>query len=138
MSQMPENRPHTKLSPDPPVGRFLIYGLLDPRDQALRYIGKTHKRREIRLSEHIEDAQNGSQRPVHRWVREVIEAGRQPEIFVWRRIPPDKDWGEAERAAIRKWRCFAGPFPYIHPPQTPKSKTVEIWAVDLTNVSAGG
>ena len=36
------------------VGRYLIYGLLDPRNKTLRYIGKTHKRREWRLGEHIE------------------------------------------------------------------------------------
>lgn len=39
------------------VGRNLIYGLIDPRDRCLKYVGKTHKRRELRLAEHIMKAQ---------------------------------------------------------------------------------
>lgn len=56
---------------EPRVGRYLIYGLLDPYELCLRYVGKTHKRREIRLKEHIEDALSGSTSPVHQWIRGV-------------------------------------------------------------------
>lgn len=58
----------------PRVGRVLVYGLLDPRDATLRYVGKTHKRREVRLAEHLERAAEGSALPVHRWVRELTKA----------------------------------------------------------------
>lgn len=44
------------MASQPRVGRHLIYGLLDPRDLALRYVGKTHMRREHRLARHIERA----------------------------------------------------------------------------------
>lgn len=38
------------------VRRYLIYGLIHPIDKGLRYIGKTPKRREWILDEHIKHA----------------------------------------------------------------------------------
>lgn len=49
----------------PRVGRYLIYGLIDPRDSSLRYVGKTHKRRERRLAEHVARAVEGRSEPVY-------------------------------------------------------------------------
>jgi len=121
------------------VGRYLIYGLLDPRDGSLHYIGKTHKRREWRLAEHIQLARDGDSRPVYDWIRTLLEAGVEPEIFVWRRIPADADWRQAERDAIAFWSLReAIPFPYVHPPQTPKSTELVIRSVQLENAREGG
>lgn len=64
------------------VGRYLIYGLVDPVDRGLRYIGKTHKRREWRLDEHIKHAVENDQRPVYHWIRSLLLNNEQPEIFV--------------------------------------------------------
>lgn len=96
------------MSEQPKVGRYLIYGLLDPRDDSLCYIGKTHKRREIRLQEHIEAAINGSQLPVHEWIRDVVKSGFEPVVFVLKRISPEKCWRQAEKAEISRWRAFDG------------------------------
>lgn len=121
------------------VGRYLIYGILDPRDCSLHYIGKTHKRREWRLQEHIENAREGVSRPVYNWVRAVLQSGMEPEIFIWQRIPADKDWRQAERDAIAFWsQPDAIVFPYVHPPQTPKSQIVIIKSVHLENATEGG
>ena len=67
--------------------RFLIYGLIDPRTRCLRYIGKTHKRRELRLKEHIEAAEDGETSYVYNWIRELLTSGYIPEIFVLERVP---------------------------------------------------
>ena len=121
------------------VGRYLIYGLVDPRDCSLRYIGKTHKRSENRLADHIERAQQGDKRPVYQWIRELLDLGMEPEIFVWKRIEPNADWREAEKKAIRFWKNPREiTFPYFHPPQTQKSKTTRIASVNLANVIHGG
>ena len=37
----------------PRVGRWLIYDIIDPETATLIYVGKTHKRRELRLPEVI-------------------------------------------------------------------------------------
>jgi len=119
--------------------RFLIYGLLDPRDRSLRYIGKTHKRRELRLQEHLEAARRGKTSYVYNWRRELLESDRLHEIFVVERIPGDCSWEEAERCQIRFLRDPAGvKFPYTHPPQTRKSMPTIIHSVTLTNIHEGG
>jgi len=124
---------------EPRVRRYLIYGLLDPRELCLRYVGKTHKRWEIRLKEHIEDALSGSTSPVHKWIREIIAYGIEPEVFVIRRVTPDVSWQDAEKEEINRWRNWpVYELPYFHPPQTKKSKDVTIEKVDLLNVRDGG
>ena len=67
--------------------RHLIYGLLDPRDSCLKYIGKTHKRRELRLKEHNIEAEEGNTRPVYVWLRELTSSNVHPTIFVLDRVP---------------------------------------------------
>lgn len=121
------------------VGRYLIYGLLDPRDHSLRYIGKTQKRREWRLAEHIEDAQLGGMRPLHTWIRKLHKLNLVPEVFVLRRVPPSENWETAERDEIARWKSWpANHLPVVHPPQTPKSWEITICRVKLTNVQSGG
>lgn len=119
--------------------RYLIYGLLDPRSNALRYIGKTHKRRELRLNEHIEAAHEGRTSPVYQWIRELLAVDLTPTIFVLARIPGSDAWQTAERDEISRWRNWnAGDLPYLHPPQTPKSDITVIDCVSLLNVRSGG
>jgi hypothetical protein len=121
------------------VGRYLIYGLIDPRDRCLRYIGKTHKRREWRLRDHIDTANQGSSAPVHQWIRELQATGQQPEIFVLARISAEASWQRAECGEIARWRAWPeSNLPYVHPPQTPKSTETKIISVSLLNVQNGG
>ncbi len=109
------------------VGRYLIYGLIDPRDRGLRYIGKTHKRREWRLQEHIECAIEGDSRPVYEWVNELLKLEIKPEIFVLEKISADSNWREEEQKMIAFWRKQQPViFPYKHPAQTQKSKEIVI------------
>ena len=124
---------------DPRPSRFLIYGLIDPRDRCLRYIGKTHKRREIRLQEHIDRALSDKDTHVYRWLRMLLACRQQPEIFVIERVPGTDSWEAAERRQIACWRAARGiDFPYTHPPQTRKSTPTLIRSVRLTNVHDGG
>ena len=129
----------TSVKSDPRVGRWLIYGLLSPRDKTLIYVGKTHKRREIRLQEHIERALEGANTPVHQRIRSILDAGHSPEVFVLVRVPPDRSWQHEERRQIRLWRTITNQeLPIMYPPQTPKSIDVEIRKVELLNVRDGG
>ena len=119
--------------------RYLIYGLIDPRSSALKYIGKTHKRRELRLEEHLADAELESSRPLHIWLRELIASEMEPKIFVLERVPGSSNWKEAEKRHIAFWKDVPDSyFPLIYPPMTRKSEPVHISAVDLLNQTAGG
>ena len=119
--------------------RFLIYGLIDPRNRCLRYVGKTYKRRELRLQEHIDAARAGETTFVYNWIRDLLESDCFPEIFVLERIPGSDSWEDAERRLIRFWREPAEiEFPYTHTAQTRKSVPTIINSVNLTNIHEGG
>lgn len=73
--------------------RTKIYVLVDPRDGAIRYVGKTSKPLDVRLRGHISEARKGSHRghwilllkslglvPIIRLVTEVEGDGAQEEI----------------------------------------------------------
>ena len=120
-------------------GRYLIYGLLDPENKNIRYVGKTHKRREIRLAEHIRDTEEGSKLHVHNWIRGLLKRGNKPTIFVLDRIPGTMDWAEAERRHIKYWKSLSEEFlPMRYPPMTKGSAVVDIHGIALTNMTEGG
>ena len=121
------------------VGRRLIYGIIDPRSACLFYIGKTHKRRENRLEEHIRDSLAGSKYPVHVYIADVISCGFVPTIFVIERLDASADWQEAERRWIAHFRELANEkLPYLLLPQTPKSTAVLVKMINIMNVRRGG
>jgi hypothetical protein len=107
-----KNAGHTMARPR--VGRFLIYGLVDPRDRSLRYIGKTHKRCEARLAEHVALAMEGNAAPVYGWIRSLLGNGLEPEVFILERVEPTGDWRCAEQAAISRWRSGRRRNSHIH------------------------
>ncbi|WP_136081454.1 hypothetical protein [Pontiella desulfatans] len=91
------------------------------------------------MAEHIEHAEENDQRPVYKWIRELLEQNLKPIVFVWKRIPADHNWRQAEKDAISFWsESETIEFPYIHSPQTPKSETVIINRVKLENATEGG
>jgi hypothetical protein len=51
--------------------RHYIYGLIDPRDYKVRYVGRTSGRIEKRLAEHSAKAHAGDQAPVYEWLRSL-------------------------------------------------------------------
>ncbi len=71
-----------------PAPRF-IYGLIDPRDNRLRYVGRAvnpeHRRRQ-----HIASARKGSGPPCAAWIREVLDAGMEPGLVILEQTTRDE------------------------------------------------
>jgi hypothetical protein len=95
-----------------------IYGLYDPSNQQIRYIGKTIQP-EKRLKHHLFEAQDEKRRTYNthknRWVRKVLSEGLSPELTILA-ITNEENWQEEERKLI--------------------AQNKDQW--DLTNISAGG
>lgn len=70
-----------------------IYGLMDPRTNEIRYVGKTAGSLVNRLRGHIKD--KGSNKHKVNWIKSVLSAGTTPEIFEIERVDKD-NWQEAE------------------------------------------
>ena len=49
-----------------------IYGLIDPQDYKVRYVGKTSQRMNRRLAHHIGAAKRGHKAPVYEWIRSLL------------------------------------------------------------------
>ena len=63
------------------AGTQYIYALVDPRDDAIRYVGKSH-RPERRLREHIKGARDGKKTHCCNWLRELGREGVKPEMVL--------------------------------------------------------
>lgn len=74
-----------------------IYGLHDPRDGTIRYIGKA-KDSAKRLSGHIRDARRRDT-PVYRWIRKLAAMGLKPSMRVIACVQNDH-WQDYERLII--------------------------------------
>ena len=71
--QSPRNSPHL-LAP------YIIYALVDPRNNAIRYVGRAHEP-QIRLREHIRSEREANPAK-YRWLRELEKQGLLPRVEV--------------------------------------------------------
>lgn len=82
----------------------VIYGLIDPRDGQLRYVGKTCSSAAKRLSEHLGHARRGRQRHVYNWLRQLLAASLKPEVEVLETCESAKVLSEVEQFYIAYFR----------------------------------
>lgn len=88
------------------TSRFLIYGLLDPRDGTLRYIGKSSSGMS-RPRDHARPSRVRVER-THKanWVRSLLAIGLCPQIVVIEEHPTSDDLGEAEQFYIAYFKTL--------------------------------
>lgn len=78
-----------------------IYGLSDPRDGRVRYIGKARDSRR-RLSTHVRDSRRRNT-PVYRWIRKLLRQGVRPSLVIIE-VVRESEWQNAERRHIAEHR----------------------------------
>ena len=71
-----------------------IYALVDPRDDTIRYIGKTIQSLEKRMKSHLR-RRDGTRRA--RWIEELSASQQKPSIHILEVIRANKDWEKRER-----------------------------------------
>lgn len=83
-----------------------IYGLFDPRNYSLRYIGKSDNP-DLRLKQHIKESKCSKkhERYVCNWIRQLLSEGLEPSIEILEEVPIDS-WEETESAWIAECRKF--------------------------------
>jgi hypothetical protein len=77
----------------------IIYGLFDPRDGQLRYVGKTVSPKARKLA-HKSDPSNSSKLA---WVKELASSGLEPKFIILSEVPFE-EWQQHEREAIARYR----------------------------------
>lgn len=84
----------------------VIYGLVDPRTNQIRYIGKTNQPLNSRLSAHLRDM--SSCHRVH-WLNELATLGLRPAIVVLEQVEGAWPWQESERYWIAQAKADGWP-----------------------------
>jgi len=83
-----------------------IYALIDPRDNEIRYVGKTKNRLTTRLGQHIEDVVYKQERNWRtHWIAELLRLGYRPRIELIQEVP-DEFWRQAEPYWISYYRAI--------------------------------
>jgi group I intron endonuclease len=82
--------------------QIFIYGLYDPRNDELRYVGKS-KNPKHRLFEHINTVKNGEISSKAKWLKELIDNGYIPLVKILEKTNAD-NWEEVEKRWIEKCR----------------------------------
>lgn len=88
-----------------PAIKTTIYALIDPRYGALRYVGKTVRSLQWRFRGHLNEARSGGKSHKNFWLRQLYNAGFQPDIVEIEIVHGDA-WIEAERFWIGYFRMI--------------------------------
>ena len=88
---------------------MVIYGLIDPRTNQVRYIGRTGQRPAYRLTQHIKRASDGAGGHLCNWLRQLTAAGLRPDLVILEDDIPHDQSADRERFWIaegksREWR----------------------------------
>lgn len=89
--------------------RCTIYALIDPRDHAVRYIGKTTIAPSKRLSAHVCRTNLTPRRHSSRWLAGLVSLGLKPSLKVIEVVAPHDDWRARERFWISEYRRRGAP-----------------------------
>lgn len=83
----------------------LIYRLIDPKTNLVRYVGQTTKKLEKRLSSHINKAKNTPNKTTHKntWIKSLISENLKPIIELIE-VVSDDEWKEKEKYYIKKYK----------------------------------
>ena len=73
-----------------------IYVLIDPRDNEIRYVGKTERKLPVRLRDHIKESRSGKRSSWRNyWIAKLLRLGYQPSIQLVQAVPKTI-WRSAE------------------------------------------
>ena len=86
-----------------------IYALFDPREPALvRYVGKTEKTMQFRLSRHLAETRLGLKAHRFHWIASLLASGITPAIRLVAKVPAS-EWQLHERKWIKHYRNAGHP-----------------------------
>lgn len=87
--------------------RNIIYGLVDPRTDQVRYIGQSARgldRPRQHLTASSYEGQSSYHFPVYVWIRKLLRLDLQPEIVILKSVEKREELNQAERDLIAQYR----------------------------------
>jgi transcriptional regulator with XRE-family HTH domain len=83
------------------IAGYYVYGIKDPRNDELRYIGKTVNNIEVRLHQHLSSNQLKKDCSKNNWLKEVLAANQRPMIYVIEKCENEGELSSREQYWIR-------------------------------------
>lgn len=96
---------------------MIVYALIDPRNRAVRYVGKSHRTARRRLRRHLAPCYLRGHTHKERWIRRLMRLGLEPRIIVLERCSSPESLSAREIWWIARYRALGA---------------------DLTNATPGG
>lgn len=84
---------------------MLVYALVDPRNDEIRYIGKTFRTAHRRLRRHVSDCYLRGCTHRENWIRALLSDGLEPSIRVLRECSSPEELAAAECHYIAEFRA---------------------------------
>ena len=84
---------------------MIVYALIDPRTDEVRYVGKTVRTAHRRLRRHLAESYLAADTHKDRWLRVLTRAGLQPGIVVLQRCSSLTELADSERAHISRLKA---------------------------------
>jgi group I intron endonuclease len=83
----------------------LIYILIDPKDNFIRYVGQTTKTLKNRLNSHINKAKSSPNKTTHKntWIKSLLNQDLKPIIKLIDTVS-ENEWKEKEKFYIKKYK----------------------------------
>lgn len=86
------------------MGMTTIYGLIDPRNNELRYVGKTTMPVQRRYNQHVCLGPTARRTYCRNWIEQLSKETLRPELCVFEEVLDD--WVEAEQFWIAYWKSL--------------------------------
>lgn len=87
-----------------------VYGLVDPRDQQIFYVGKTYQQLGDRLLKHLSESRSEKfTTPKHNYIRDIVGAGEKPYAISIQVYDTEEAALEAETMLINLYRSLGYP-----------------------------
>jgi GIY-YIG catalytic domain-containing protein len=91
---------------------IFIYGLVDPRNQAIRYIGKSVDPPK-RLATHLSKSSLKKHTHKNCWIRSLLEGGLKPKLEILSEVDYRDDWTAEEKVWIARLRNLSPAYPSL-------------------------
>jgi hypothetical protein len=83
--------------------RWVVYVLIDPRDDLIRYVGVTVRSKRLRMNEHLSKARKGGQSYRDSWLRQLLDLKLKPKLQVIETVD-ESEWEAAEKRWIKHFK----------------------------------
>lgn len=83
--------------------KALVYTLVDPNTNEVRYVGKSTNPQK-RLNRHIRESKNNTHSHKKAWINSLLKQNQKPTLKILEKVPPNTSWEDREKYWINQFQ----------------------------------